>query len=386
MMMNCQDYSLNRTTERDNLNLNPLQRGGFLTLDARKALIEYSDGYSVCDYCAGRLDEISKPGITGFLDDLATFLNVDIARTVHGAREGKFAVMHAICSPGDVIVIDGNAHYTTYLAAERNNLKIVEVPSTGYPDFKIEPNSYLEILNSLEEQGEEPSLVFLTHVDGDYGNVSDANAVGKIAKERGIPFLLNCAYSMGRMPIDAKKLNADFVVGSGHKSMAASGPIGVLGMTEEWADKVLKHSKTHQVKELEMLGCTSRGAPVVTLMASLPHVVERVQHWDDELKKTRNFVKRLESIGGIDQIGIKPKNHDLTRFETPIIHEIGENHPRRGFFLYEELKKRHIVGIKRGQTQWFKCSVYGFSENQVDYIASSFEEIVQEQREKLKLG
>jgi Sep-tRNA:Cys-tRNA synthetase len=379
--MECQDYSLTRTVERDNLNLNPLQRGGFLPLEARKALYEFSDGYSVCDYCAGRLDEVKKPSVAGFLDDLAQFLNVDAVRTVHGAREGKYAVMHAICQPGDTILVDGNAHYTTHLAAERNGLNILEVPTSGHPDFEVQPDSYREVLDGLRDAGEEPSLLVLTHVDGDYGNVSDSRAVGKISAEYGIPLLLNCAYSMGRMPIDAKKLKADFVVGSGHKSMAASGPIGVLGMKEEWAEKVLKRSSRHAVKEVEMLGCTSRGAPLATLMASLPHVIERVERWDEEVQKTRKFVAQMEKIGEITQIGVRPTEHDLVRFETPVFHHISEKHPRRGFFLYEELKKRNIVGIKRGQTQWFKCSVYGFTSQQVEYIARSFQEIAAEHGE-----
>ncbi|MCE7699059.1 MAG: O-phospho-L-seryl-tRNA:Cys-tRNA synthase, partial [Methanobacterium paludis] len=135
-------------------------------------------------------------------------------------------------------------------------------------------------------------------------------------------------------------------------------------------------SGMHAVKELEMLGCTSRGAPVATLMASLPFVAERVKHWDEEVQKTRQFVDKMEKIEGVEQIGVKPKEHDLVRFETPVFDKIAEKHPRRGFFLYEELKKRHIVGIKRGQTKWFKCSVYGFTEEQRDYIADSFVEIV----------
>lgn len=376
--MECQDYALNRTLERNNLNLNPLQRGGFLPLEARKALYEFSDGYSVCDYCAGRLDEVKKPSVAGFLDDMARFLNVDAVRTVHGAREGKYAVMHAICQPGDTILVDGNAHYTTHLAAERNQLNIVEVPSSGHPEYEVQPEGYREVLDELQDRGEEPSLLLLTHVDGDYGNLTDSRAVGRIASQYGIPLLLNCAYSMGRMPIDAKKLKADFVVGSGHKSMAASGPIGVLGIKEEWVDKVLQRSSSHPVKEVEMLGCTSRGAPLATLMASLSHVIERVGNWDEEVKKTRKFVAMMEEMGGINQIGIKPTKHDLVRFETPIFHRIAENHQRKGFFLYEELKKRNIVGIKRGQTQWFKCSVYGFSTEQVDYIAHSFQKIIKE--------
>ena len=374
--MECQDYGLKRDIERNNLNLNPLQRGGVLPLEGRKALYEFSDGYSVCDYCAGRLDEISKPEIKRFLDDLATFINTDYARTVHGAREGKFAVMHALCKPGDTIIIDGNAHYTTHVAAERAGLNMVEVPSTDYPNYKINPESYKEVLDDLADHGEEVSLVLLTHVDGNYGNLTDSSSIGKIAHDAGVPLLLNCAYSMGRMPIDAKALNADFVVGSGHKSMAASGPIGVLGLKEEWADILLKKSEIHAVKELEMLGCTSRGAPVATLMASLPFVIERLKKWDEEVISTRKFVDTLEKIEGITQLGIKPTKHDLVRFETPVFDKIAENHPRRGFFLYEELKKRNIVGIKRGQTKWFKCSVYGFSQEQKDYIGKSFIEIV----------
>lgn len=374
--MECQDYGLTRDTERNNLNLNPLQRGGVLTVEARKALYEFSEGYSVCDYCAGRLDKISKPNINGFLDDLASFLNIDHTRTVHGAREGKFAVMHALCKPGDTIVIDGNAHYTTHVAAERAGLNLIEVPNTDYPNYEIRPDNYKEVLDDLSDQGEEVSLVLLTHVDGNYGNLTDSRSIGKIAHDAGVPLLLNSAYSMGRLPIDAKKLNADFIVGSGHKSMAASGPIGVLGVKDEWADIILKKSDRHAVKELEMLGCTSRGAPIATLMASLPFIIERLNDWDKEVQSTRNFVDKMEKIEGITQLGIQPTKHDLVRFETPVFDKIAENHPRRGFFLYEELKKRNIVGIKRGQTKWFKCSIYGFSQEQKDYIGKSFTEIV----------
>lgn len=378
--MECKDYGLTRNTEKNNLNLNPLQRGGILPVEAKKALLEYSDGYSVCDYCAGRLDEVPTPSITGFLDDLAQFIKVDEVRTTHGARESKFAIMHALCELGDTIIVDGNAHYTTHLAAERNGLEIIEVPNNGHPEYAITPENYMETLENAVDKGININLALLTHVDGNYGNLTDAKKIGKIAHKEGIPIILNCAYSMGRLPIDAEDWNMDFVVGSGHKSMAASGPIGILGMKEEYADKVLRHSKKHQVKEIEMLGCTSRGAPIVTLMASLPYVVERVKHWDEEIQKTRNFVSQMEEIEGVNQIGIKPKEHDLTQFETPVFNRIAENHPRRGFFLYEELKKRNIVGIRRGQTKWFKCSVYGFNEEQINYIADSFKEIVEKYR------
>lgn len=382
--MQCHDYNLTRTMERENLNLNPLQRGGLLPPAAREALYEFGDGYSVCDYCGGRLDEINKPRIDSFLEDLAKFIDTDVVRTTHGARESKFAVINRICDKGDTIVVDGNAHYTSHLAAERSGVNIIEVPNSGDERAEIKIDTYREVLENAIDKVGEIKIALLTHVDGEYGNVTDAKAFGKMCKDLGVYSLLNSAYGMGRMPIKANEWDIDFVVGSGHKSMGASGPIGVLGMKEEHAPFMLERSSRHEKKEIEMLGCTSRGAPIATLMAALPHVIERVSKWDEEVKLTRSFVDQLCEIEGIEQIGVTPTEHDLVRFNSPILHEIGKHHPRKGYYLYEELKERHIVGIKRGQTEWFKCSTYGMSEEQRKYIADSFKEIVEKYSEEIK--
>ena len=42
------------------------------------------------------------------------------------------------------------------------------------------------------------------------------------------------------MPVDGKDIGADFVVGSGHKSMASPAPSGVLATTNEWAPKIFR--------------------------------------------------------------------------------------------------------------------------------------------------
>ena len=120
------------------------------------------------------------------------------------------------------------------------------------------------------------SLAVLTYPDGNYGNLADARAVADACHDYGVPLLLNGAYAVGRMPVNARELGADIIVGSGHKSMAASGPVGVLGASEEYARTIFRLSSTKKNKEVELLGCTVRGAPLLTLMASFPAVVERV--------------------------------------------------------------------------------------------------------------
>ena len=85
---------------KDFINIDPLQTGGKLSEEAKKALVEWGDGYSVCDFCAGRLEEIKTPPIHDFVNEaLPDFLGCDVARITNGAREAKFAVMHALSKP-----------------------------------------------------------------------------------------------------------------------------------------------------------------------------------------------------------------------------------------------------------------------------------------------
>jgi Sep-tRNA:Cys-tRNA synthetase len=360
------------------INLNPLQRGGILTEEARKALLEWGDGYSVCDFCPGRVDLIEKPNIKRFVhEELPEFLGCDVARTTNGAREAKFMVMHSLAIKAKKkpwIVIDGNAHYSTYVAAERAGLKIAEVENSGYPEFKIKAERYAKKIEKTKKKGE-VVLSLVTYPDGNYGNLPNAKKIVKISHQYGIPILMNCAYSVGRMPVKMNELGADFIVGSGHKSMASSGPIGVLGMTKEWENLVLRKSERFPNKEVECLGCTSRGAPIITMMASFHKVKERIKKWEEEVKKARYFSEEVEKLG-LKQLGEKPHNHDLMFFESEVFYEISKKHKKRGFFLFHELKARGIIGIKPGLTKNFKLSTYQLTKEELDYVINSFAEII----------
>lgn len=353
------------------INLNPLQRGGLLSEEARRVAPDWIDGYSVCDFCGGCLDRIKKPPIEEFVHKaLPEFLDCDVVRLTNGAREAKFAIMHSVCREGDTILMDGNAHYSSYVAAERARLKIELIENSGHPEFKINEDDYAKRIDEVK-----PKLVLLTYPDGNYGNLPDARRVGKICAEHDVPFLLNCAYAIGRMPISAKKTGADFIVGSGHKSMASSGPIGVLGMKREWEDIVLRKSEKYKGKEVEVIGCGPRGFSTITLMTSFPSVVERVKNWDKEVENSQYFIKSIEAIGGIKQLGVRPTKHDLNFLEADIFYEISQKHKKKGFFLYQELKKRGIVGIKPGLTKNFKLSTYQLNKEELKKVIDSFQEI-----------
>jgi Sep-tRNA:Cys-tRNA synthetase len=117
------------------------------------------------------------------------------------------------------------------------------------------------------------------------------------------------------------------------------------------------------------------GAPLMTLMASFPEVVKRVERWQDELEKIRFLVNELERIEGVRQKGIRPKMHTLAHMDTEGLYKVSETHKRKGYFLYDELRERKIVGIQPGLTKHFKLNTYGLTWDQVKYVGNAFQEI-----------
>jgi Sep-tRNA:Cys-tRNA synthetase len=239
----------------------------------------------------------------------------------------------------------------------------------------------------IREFSKTPPLLFVEHVDYQYGNVHDIRGIVKVAHQYDIPVLLNGAYSVGIMPVDGKAFGADFVVGSGHKSMAAPAPSGLVATTEEYAGTLFRTTqargdvtgRSFGIKEVELMGCTLMGITVVGMMASFPHVRERVKHWDDEVARSGMVVDALRSIEGTTVLSDYPRQHTLTRIDTADSFDtIARTHKKRGYFLSGDLKKRGITGVIPGSTRVWKFNTYGLTEKQVRHVGDAFVEIARE--------
>ncbi|MCW3131240.1 MAG: O-phospho-L-seryl-tRNA:Cys-tRNA synthase [Candidatus Methanospirare jalkutatii] len=374
-----------RAREEEFININPIQPGGRLTAEARKALIAYGDGYSICDYCLApfKLEKIRRPPVEEFHAELAEFVGMDAVRVFPGARRAFQAVTSAILEKGDIVLVSDLAHYTEFLAVEVAGGIVYEVPSGE--NHVITGEALAQKIEEVREKtGKKPKLIMIEHYDYSFGNEHDVRGVGKVAKEYGIPFLYNGAYSVGMRPVNGKEIGADFVVGSGHKGMASAAPSGILATTEEFAPIIFRGSSVQgdisgrkfPAKEPELLGCTLMGATLVTMMASFPKVKERVKHWDEEVRKSNFFCDEFLRIAGNKILSEFPRKHTLTKVDTrESFDKIAKTHKRRGFFLSDELKKRGIVGEFAGSTKVWKLNTYGLSWEQVKYLADAFKEI-----------
>jgi len=374
-----------REVEENFINIQPIQAAGRLTAEAMKALIAYGDGYSTCDQCRKpfRLDKITKPPIAEFHSDLARFLNMDEARVTPGARRAFQAVCLALVEKGDTVLVSALGHYTEFLAVENAKATVREVPTN---DLNIVTGDAVaqKIEEVTREQGKSPVLVMLDHFDYSLANEHDVAGAAKAAHQYDIPILYNGAYTVGIKPVDGKALGVDFVVGSGHKSMASPAPSGVLATTSEYADTVFSTTqmigdvtgRQFGVKEIQMLGCTLMGGNILAMMASFPTVRRRVEEWGEYVTKSNYVVDALLGIKGDMCVSEYPRKHTLSKVDTTASFDtVARTHKRRGFFLSDELKQRGIVGAFSGATRAWKLNTYGLSWDQIRYVADAFKEI-----------
>ena len=367
------------------INIDPIQAGGRLTADAMKAVIAYGDGYSVCDNCRkpNRLDYISKPPIAEFHKDVAKWLNMDAVRTVPGARRGFQAVAQTYVNKGDPVLLTTLSHYTEFLAVEEAGGVAREIPANE--NKLVTPDATAAKIEAVKkESGRAPVLAFIDHVDYQYGNTHDVAGIAKVAHQYDIPVVCNGAYTVGILPVDGKALGVDFVVGSGHKSMAAPAPSGILAATAEREKEVFRTTaivgdvtnRKFGIKEPEMMGCTLMGATLIGMMASFPHVKERTKHFDRDLANHQTVMEALLSIEGTECLSEYPRKHTMTRVDTTAsFDKVAETHKKRGYYLQSALEERGITGVIPGATKVWKFNTYGTPRKQAEHLARSFVEI-----------
>lgn len=71
-------------------------------------------------------------------------------------------------------------------------------------------------------------LIAVTHASNVTGAIQPVAAIGRMAREEGIPFLIDGAQALGGMPVDVKRLGCDLYAFPGHKALL--GPQGTGGL------------------------------------------------------------------------------------------------------------------------------------------------------------
>lgn len=135
--------------------------------------------------------------------------------------------------PGDKILTAVAEYASNYIAflqvAKKKGVKIEVIPNDEKGQLS------LEILKKCIDS--RTKLIAITHVPTQGGLVNPAQAVGQIAKEANVFYLLDATQSVGQMPLDVQEIGCDALCATGRKYLRGPRGTGFLYMNQKQIEK-----------------------------------------------------------------------------------------------------------------------------------------------------
>ena len=217
-------------------------------------------------------------------------------------------VLHGWLKPGQHVVTSVAEHNSVLrplrFLADRIGIHVDYLPVDAHG--VINPDDLLPLLR------DDTRLIALTHASNVTGALQPVEAVGQIAAEKRIPFLIDAAQTAGHVPINVEQLEASFLATSGHKGLLGPLGTGVLyikpGLESELAP--LRQGGTGTASEDESVAASgpdryeagNHNAPgLAGLAASLDWLLDRGvdQIHSHEIAMIERFLQGLAGLPGV---------------------------------------------------------------------------------------
>lgn len=150
-----------------------------------------------------------------------------------GATAGLNMVIKGLLRPGDhclVSSMEHNAVMRPLVQLEREGVAFERIPCDAQGRLRLEALPGMIKLNTR--------LVVMAHGSNVCGTVQDAEAVGKICRERGVPFALDAAQTAGHIEVDFERFGLAALVVPGHKGLLGPQGIGALLLDADFARRL----------------------------------------------------------------------------------------------------------------------------------------------------
>jgi cysteine desulfurase / selenocysteine lyase len=270
--------------------------------------------------------DLANPGRAGHKMALAAERALDDARHLlnqffHGEGPERF-VFTLNCTDGlnmafKGVLADGDHVITTDL--EHN--------SVSRPLRQLELDGRISLTRVLADSGgtidpdavrraitPRTRLIALTHASNVIGTVQPIAAVGRIAREHDLLFLVDAAQTAGVLPIDVQSMQIDLLAFPGHKSLLGPTGTGALyvgprAQVRAWREGGTGGDSSSETQPRQFPYFLEGGTPNVLGVAGLAAGVKYVQEQGmerihaREVGLTERLWRRLDEIGGYEVFG-----------------------------------------------------------------------------------
>ncbi len=171
----------------------------------------------------------------------------------------------------------------------------------------------------------ETKAIVCTHASNLTGEVVDIESIGRIAKSKGLLFIVDASQSAGNIPVDMEKMGIDILCFTGHKGLM--GPQGTGGLCIREGVEIrplmeggsgVQSYRERQPEEYptRLEAGTLNGHGIAGLSAALDYILETGVEVIGEKERSlaRSFYEKVSGIDGVKTYG------DFSRFlRGPIV-------------------------------------------------------------------
>ena len=160
-------------------------------------------------------------------NDLAEFFGIPLSERLvftSGATAAANMAIFGFLKQGDHVVLSGLEHNAVWRP-------LAYLQHQGVIDVSIvSPNQdgHIDVAEFTKAIKPQTALLACVHASNVTGIVNPIEELGKLARQKNLPLLVDAAQSAGLMPIDVQKMNIALLAFAGHKSLY--GPAGVGGL------------------------------------------------------------------------------------------------------------------------------------------------------------